>query len=485
MKVLVNGGLDLSELDGWWAEAYAPDVGWVLGDGREHGEPGWDAAEAQQLYDRLEREEPRACRWRRPTSAGRVETAQRGKPTGGSAMTRKRVIIVGSSFAGLTAALELRKRLDARHEIVVLADREQFVFVPSLIWVPFGKRTGRDITFPLAPLYRKRDVRFVHTAVLRVDLDHHLVETADGRRRPYDYLLVATGAKPDYDMVSGLGPDRGYTRSICTLEHAEAAADAWKQFLVDPGPVVIGATQGAACFGAAYEFLFNVRHQLAKHGLEKRGPLSYVTAEPFLGHFGIGGFGAARAMTEAFFRRLGITAVTSATIARVEPDAVHLGDGRALPFRFAMLIPRFLGVDAVRNSPGLGNAAGFIEVDDAYRLPSHPNVYAAGVAVAVHPPESTPVPTGVPKTGYLSEEMARVAAHNIATAIQGGPEIRLPFGAIDAKCILDAGSTGIIMSSDRILAPRKHTWLIPGPEAHWAKVAFERYFLATRRRGFV
>jgi starch phosphorylase len=57
MKTLVNGGINLSELDGWWAEAYAPDVGWAIGDGKEHGDdPGWDAAEAQALYDLLERE---------------------------------------------------------------------------------------------------------------------------------------------------------------------------------------------------------------------------------------------------------------------------------------------------------------------------------------------------------------------------------------------------------------------------------------------
>ena len=57
MKVLVNGGVNLSELDGWWAEAYAPDVGWALGDGREHGDdPAWDAVEADALYDLLERE---------------------------------------------------------------------------------------------------------------------------------------------------------------------------------------------------------------------------------------------------------------------------------------------------------------------------------------------------------------------------------------------------------------------------------------------
>ena len=57
MKVLVNGGINLSELDGWWAEAYTPEVGWALGDGREHGDdPAWDAMEADPLYDLLERE---------------------------------------------------------------------------------------------------------------------------------------------------------------------------------------------------------------------------------------------------------------------------------------------------------------------------------------------------------------------------------------------------------------------------------------------
>jgi len=57
MKVLVNGGINLSELDGWWAEAYVPELGWALGDGQEHGnDPAWDAAEAVALYERLERE---------------------------------------------------------------------------------------------------------------------------------------------------------------------------------------------------------------------------------------------------------------------------------------------------------------------------------------------------------------------------------------------------------------------------------------------
>jgi starch phosphorylase len=56
MKVIINGGLNLSELDGWWAEAFSPEVGWALGDGKEHDEPGFDEIEADQLYELLEKE---------------------------------------------------------------------------------------------------------------------------------------------------------------------------------------------------------------------------------------------------------------------------------------------------------------------------------------------------------------------------------------------------------------------------------------------
>ena len=80
MKVLVNGGLNLSELDGWWAEAYSPEVGWALGDGKEHDhDPAWDAAEAESLYDLLEREVI-------PTFYSRD---QRGIPPGWVARMRK------------------------------------------------------------------------------------------------------------------------------------------------------------------------------------------------------------------------------------------------------------------------------------------------------------------------------------------------------------------------------------------------------------
>jgi sulfide:quinone oxidoreductase len=397
---------------------------------------------------------------------------------------KKRIVVVGGSFAGMTAAIEIKSKLGDAHEVVVLSKAKDFLFMPSLIWVPFGHRKREEITFPLAPVFAKKGVEFKNVEVARIDLRERSVETVDGSTTSYDYLVIATGPKLDWGAVAGLGP-RANTQSIFTWEDADRAREAFERFLIEPGPVVVGGVQGASCFGAAYEFLFNMAYELKKRDMQSRAPLSYVTAEPFLAHFGIGGFGNGTKMTEMFFKHLNIDGVTNALVKEITKDEVHLDDGRRIPFRYAMFAPRFVGVDPVRALEEIATPAGFVNVGPTYQTAAYPEVYAAGVAVQLDPPQKTKVPCGVPKTGYLSEEMARVVAHNIVASIQGEPFVNLPPASIDAKCVLDAGNNGIIMTSDRFLEPRKHAWLIPGPEAHWAKLAFEKYFLATHRSGNV
>ncbi|HEY8089324.1 MAG TPA: FAD-dependent oxidoreductase [Polyangiaceae bacterium] len=398
--------------------------------------------------------------------------------------TRKRIVILGGSFAGMTAAIELKEKLGDEADVVVLSKAKDFLFMPSLIWVPFGKRQREDITFALAPVFEKKGVDFRNVEVTRIDLPGRKVETSEGAKTDYDFLVIATGPKLDYAAVKGLGPG-GHTQSIFSWDDAVRARDAFERFVADPGPVVVGGVQGASCYGAAYEFLFNMAYELKKRDLAHRAPLTYVTSEPFLAHFGIGGFGNGTKMTEMFMRHMNIDSVTNASVREFTKDEVHLEDGRRIPFRYAMFAPRFLGIDPVRALEEITTPAGFVRVDARYRTERYPEVYAAGVAVAIDPPQKTPVPCGVPKTGYLSEEMARVVAHNIVATIHGEPLVALPPGSIDAKCVLDAGNNGIIMTSDHFLEPRAHAWLIPGPEAHWAKLAFEKYFLATHRRGQV
>lgn len=400
-------------------------------------------------------------------------------------MARKRIVVVGTSFAGYTGALELHELLGDAHDITVVANSHDFVFIPSLIWYPFGLRSQKDISFDVRPLYAERKITFVEAKVTGFDLDQRLVKLASGEPLPYDYLLIATGPKVDFESVPGLGPHKN-SWSICNIEHAEQTKQAWERFLINPGPIVVGAAQGAACFGAAYEFIFNLRYQLKKHHLLDKVPLTYVTAEPFLGHFGIGGFGNAKWMSEKFFTMEGIQWRTNSTIQEVLPDAVVLGTGERLPSAFSMIIPRFLGIDAIRTTPGLGNANGFIETDDGYRHTKYPEIYAAGVAVHVAPAGETEVACGVPKTGYPSEVMAKTAAHNIAAAIQGSDErATMPFSMIHAYCIMDTGNMGMMIVGDHMVGSRHLEFIIPGPQAHWAKLAFEKYFLYSRKHGHV
>ncbi len=127
-----------------------------------------------------------------------------------SASSSKRVVVLGSSFAGMTAALELRKRLGERHEVVVLDPRERFTFIPSLIWMPFGNREAGDVTFPLGPLYEGRGIEFVNERAASVDVAGHVVRTPAGTVIEYDKLLVATGPRLAFEKVPGLGPEGGF-----------------------------------------------------------------------------------------------------------------------------------------------------------------------------------------------------------------------------------------------------------------------------------
>ncbi|HKE20188.1 MAG TPA: FAD-dependent oxidoreductase [Kofleriaceae bacterium] len=322
----------------------------------------------------------------------------------------KRVVILGSGFAGFTAAAELAGLLGDRHEVVVIARDDQFLFVPSLPWVPFGLRTREHITFAVGPALESRGVRFRHTNVRRLDLDRRLVMTGEGVER-YDYLLIATGSRPNHAAVPGLGPN-GYTQSIVTLPEAERTGAAFARLLERPGPVVIGSVQGASCLTAADEFLFAMACELHARGLSGWAPLTFITAQPSLGHGGPSGLGSSPDIAEQFMARLGIRSIVGAVVQAISPSHVELVGGEKLPFAFAMLVPPSMGVDVVRACTDITDAFGFVRINEFCQTEAHPEVFAAGVAAA----SCTSAP----------EEMAHIVAHNIAAAIQGGSAIGWP-----------------------------------------------------------
>ena len=393
----------------------------------------------------------------------------------------KQIVIIGGSFGGLTAAFELRRRLGRKAELTLVSETDYFVFTPSLPWLALGSRKPKDITVGLDNLLARKGIKFLQATVQKIDPGKQTINIGNRFIR-YDYLVIATGAYLDFDAIPGLGPEKGYTQSIMTLEHAVKTNQAWRKYLEKGGPIVIGSTQGVSCFGPAYEFMFGVEHALRKLGLREKASLTFVTSEPYVSHFGLGGFRQAGRIIEDEFAEKDIKVYTNAVVKEVHSDQVILEDGTELPFELSLFVPPFRGVDAVVNSE-LGNPKGFVVVDDYYRHQSYPNIYVTGVAVAIAPKEATPVPTGVPKTGFMTEHMSKVVAHNIAAETLGKDLQALPVRQLDVTCIADLGKSAAYMTAKPILPPREKTYLKKGRWARFMKVAFERYFLFKLRRG--
>jgi NADH dehydrogenase FAD-containing subunit len=133
----------------------------------------------------------------------------------------------------------------------------------------------------------------------------------------------------------------------------------------------------------------------------------------------------------------------------------------------------------VRGVDGLANPKGFVSVTPQLTSAKFDNIYAVGVAIAIAPPEQTPVPVAVPKTGHMTELMACAAAHNIAAELKGGAKI--DGLSLPTTCIADAGDTAFYLSADPFLPPRNKVIHKKGKWARYLKLAFEKYYLARIR----
>jgi len=400
-----------------------------------------------------------------------------------------KIVVLGAGLGGTLAAYELREKLGGRADIMLVGNSEDYWFVPSNPWVAVGWREPDAIRVHLPPVMERHRIAFTAAGATRVVPAESRLELGDGSTLDYDYLVIATGPDLAFDEIPGFGP-AGHTLSICQTQHAAETHRRFEELCANPRPIIVGAAQGASCYGPAYEFAMILDTELKRRGVRDRVPMTFVTPEPYIGHLGLDGVGDTKGLLESEMRDRHIKWITNAKVTSVDAEVLHVEevdeDGKAkrthdVPFGFAMLLPAFRGVEAVRGIEGLSNPRGFILVDKHQRNPAFPNIFALGVCIAIPPVGPTPLPVGVPKTGFMIESMVTAIVANLGEILDGHePSHEASWNAI---CLADFGDGGVAFIAKPQIPPRNTNWASEGKWVHLAKVGFEKYFLRKIRKG--
>lgn len=404
-------------------------------------------------------------------------------------MSESHIVVLGAGLGGTIAAYEIRAALKGRARVTVINKGDDYWFVPSNPWVAVGWREPEAIRVHLPPVMKKHGIAYNNVGAAKVHPAENRVELLDGSAIDYDYLVIATGPELAFDEIPGFGPD-AHTQSICHTDHAAAAYIRFEELCANPRPIVVGAAQGASCYGPAYEMAMVLDTELKRRKIRDKVPMTFVTPEPYIGHLGLDGVGDTKSMLESEMRDRHIKWLTNTRVTQVEDGVLHaeevnedgsLRKAHDLEFGWAMLLPAFRGVAAVRDVPGLSNPRGFVLTDKHQRNPTWPNIFGLGVAIAIPPVGPTPLPVGVPKTGFMIESMVTAIAQNLKQILAGEePTHEATWNAI---CLADFGDGGVAFVAKPQIPPRNTNWSASGKWVHLAKIGFEKYFLRKVRVG--
>lgn len=422
------------------------------------------------------------------------------------------IVVLGAGVAGHTAALHLKRMIGREHRVVVVTPNSQWNWIPSNIWVGVGRMGKKDVVFPLAPIYKRKGITYIQAKAVAIrpngdaESGRGLVDveyTGQGKAGetesiPYDFLINATGPKLRFEATEGMGPDGGHTLSVCTADHAVHAAEELKKIIErakggEKLTIVVGTGHGTCtCQGAAFEYAFNVDHELREAGVRDKVRLVYLTNEARLGDFGVDGMvfvdkgfeTTSELWTGSLFRERGVEAICGTHVERIEPNVIHYemldGTRHELKFDFAMLIPPFGGVpmkaydaDGSDITDQMFAPSGFMKVDadytpkpyeewragdwpKTYECPGFPNVFAAGISFA--PPHQisrplksangTVIAPAPPRTGMPSGVMGKAVATTIAARLKdpNATAVSASMTNMGAACVASSGA-GLLKGS--------------------------------------
>jgi len=369
-----------------------------------------------------------------------------------------RITVAGAGFAAITGVRELRKLLpDA--EITLLAPRPEFVYLPSLIWVPYGLRKGEDLRFDILPILQKLKVKFVQGAVSGISGGGRTLLTTAGEIEN-DALLIATGGR----YIRKL-PGIEHTITLCEgIEAAEKMRDRLRD--MRGGTIALGfggnpQEPSAMRGGPMFELLFGLDTWLNQQGARDRFRLVFFTPAPQPGKR-LGEKAVAKLLEE--MKKRAIEAHLGHKLLSFENSVVKTGGGE-IPADLILFMPGMTGPSWIQGSPLPTSPGGMILADRMARVEGMERVYVAGDA------GSYPGPDWMPKQAHMADLQAKTAANNIALNLSGKPAAHR--FRVELLCIIDSLDKGML-----VYRGEKRGLASPAMKSvHWAKKYFEKAYL--------
>ena len=372
------------------------------------------------------------------------------------------ITILGSGFAALTAARELRRN-GVTAEITMISPRDELHYLPSVIWIPTHLRKGADLKIPLAHFFAEQKVRFVQASVTGLAEGGRVVLTDKGEHRN-DHLIIATGGR-FIRKLPGIEHALVPCEGIAVGEEIERRLDALAGGTIAIGFATNPAEQGAMRGGPMFEFLFIIDTLLRRQG--RRDKFEIVFFNPAerpgarLGPKAVDGLLAEMA-------KRGIRSHLGHKMVRFEERKV-VTEGGEIEADLILFMPGLTGPAWMANADLPSSPGGMIVADTKCRVEGRPNTWVVGDA------GSFPGPDWMPKQAHQADLQSKAAAANIA-AVTAGREPTTDFKA-ELICIVDTLDAGMLVF-------RNVKFNFVGPKMkvfHWLKRFFEGYYLRTFR----
>jgi sulfide:quinone oxidoreductase len=386
-------------------------------------------------------------------------------------MSRK-VLILGGGFAGVEAAIFLKK--EGIKNVTLVSSRDYFYIYPTSIWIPTGEAKFEDMCVPLKDLAKAHDFELIIDEVQEIKSKENKVICANNTFDDYEYLVVAIGSgkvkhKGSENFLSICGEPKDSLKIKDRIDELIKKGSGKIAMGFGGNPKDPSNVRG----GPAFEVLFNVHNQLKKLGIRKNYELTFFApmAEP-----GARMGKQALKMMDIFFDKLDIKTHFGKKIKEFVEDGIIFEDDSKLESDFTMFIPAGDGHNVFFNSDLPLNEAGLIKINDYCEVKHNFDesetseegiykVFAIGDSAAIEGPDWRA------KQGHIAEVMARNVAFNIAQMEKGSEERKGYEDHLNILCVMDSGDGAAFVYRNH-----KGGKMIPMPIiGHWLKKGWGWY----------